>query len=513
MRDPAIRRRAARKTRRRTPRRDAGVTFAENDRDVSTFAEASPSAAAAPPAPVPPARGEAASAAGPSASTRGSSARTARRWLRRWRPRPCACRWAARPPRRNSATPRPGARRRVPRGGLCRRPRLGLRGALLRAGERRARDSPRRRRAVDARRRGPGLARPDAPSDARGPAGNPRRRRPRARRVARLRGVGRAPARGLARGGGRRRRRGRAPGRGLGVRSDLGDVLPKRRGSLRARSFARGDVPGEEAAAWLERRHPRRGRVPRRGEPASIGLNGSGLGRARPARRSARRRGRGGGRYLLRRHAPRPGRRGGSDGAEAFAGVPSASAMAADLLRAAGASSGSGSRSGLAADATVRSLQTAFRAVVAERAAEAEGNAKVSSALAGDARFRVLPDGRLVATYRDASDPSKEKSDVVADLPPSTLPLILRVVAADARTSASARANLAPAAMAVASPRVFWAVVRYGGVGAPGGGGFAGAGAAGARRGGLGRARAPNARETRAVQRVRQPLVPSSTSR
>jgi hypothetical protein len=27
--------------------------------------------------------------------------------------------------------------------------------------------------------------------------------------------------------------------------------------------------------------------------------------------------------------------------------------------------------------------------------------------------------------------------------------------------------------MAVASPRVFWAVVRYGGVGAPGGGGFA----------------------------------------
>ena len=44
----------------------------------------------------------------------------------------------------------------------------------------------------------------------------------------------------------------------------------------------------------------------------------------------------------------------GSDGAEAFAGVPSASAMAADLLRAAEASSGSGSRSGLAADATVR---------------------------------------------------------------------------------------------------------------------------------------------------------------
>ena len=47
------------------------------------------------------------------------------------------------------------------------------------------------------------------------------------------------------------------------------------------------------------------------------------------------------------------------------------------------------------------------------------------------------------------------------------------MVAADARTSASARANLAPAAMAVASPRVFWAVVRYGRVGGPGGVGFA----------------------------------------
>ena len=154
----------------------------------------------------------------------------------------------------------------------------------------------------------------------------------------------------------------------------------------------------------------------------------------------------------------------------AFAGVPSASAIAADLLRAAEASSARGA----AGDATVRSLQTAFRSVIAERAAETEGNAKVASALAGRARFRPLPDGRLVAAYRDAGDANgKEKTDVVADLPPSALPLILRVVAADAKTSPSARANLAPAAMAVASPRVFWAVVRYGRVGGPGGVGFA----------------------------------------
>ncbi len=161
----------------------------------------------------------------------------------------------------------------------------------------------------------------------------------------------------------------------------------------------------------------------------------------------------------------------GADGADglAFAGVPSASAMSLDLLRAAEASSARGA----AADATVSSLQSVFRSVVAERLAEAEGNAKVSSALAGGATFTRLRDGRLLVRFRDASAGGKEKTDVVADLPSSVLPFVLHAVAADARTNPSARANLAPAAMAVASPRVFWAVVRHGNVGGPGGIGFA----------------------------------------
>jgi hypothetical protein len=161
----------------------------------------------------------------------------------------------------------------------------------------------------------------------------------------------------------------------------------------------------------------------------------------------------------------------GADGADglAFAGVPSASAMSLDLLRAAEASSARGA----AADATVASLQSVFRSVVAERLAEAEGNAKVSSALAGGATFARLNDGRLLVRFKDASAGGKEKTDVVADLPSSVLPFVLHAVAADARTNPSARANLAPAAMAVASPRVFWAVVRHGNVGGPGGIGFA----------------------------------------
>jgi hypothetical protein len=161
----------------------------------------------------------------------------------------------------------------------------------------------------------------------------------------------------------------------------------------------------------------------------------------------------------------------GADGADglAFAGVPSASAMSLDLLRAAEASSARGA----AADATVSSLQSVFRSVVAERLAEAEGNAKVSSALAGGATFARLNDGRLLVRFKDASAGGKEKTDVVADLPSSVLPFVLHAVAADARTNPSARANLAPAAMAVASPRVFWAVVRHGNVGGPGGIGFA----------------------------------------
>jgi hypothetical protein len=162
----------------------------------------------------------------------------------------------------------------------------------------------------------------------------------------------------------------------------------------------------------------------------------------------------------------------GEDGDGGGGGAAAAAQMAMDLMRAAEASAARGS----AADPTIASLQNAFQAVVQERAMEAEGNAKVSAAAAGSVTFQSLSDGRLVVRY-SAPDvgagrvASGERTDIVQDLPALLLPLVLRVVAAD--QSPAARQNLAPAAMAVASPRVFWAVVRHGGVGGEDGVGFA----------------------------------------
>ena len=162
----------------------------------------------------------------------------------------------------------------------------------------------------------------------------------------------------------------------------------------------------------------------------------------------------------------------GEDGDGGGGGAAAAAQMAMDLMRAAEASAAHGS----AADPTIASLQNAFQAVVQERAMEAEGNAKVSAAAAGSVTFQSLSDGRLVVRY-SAPDvgagrvASGERTDIVQDLPALLLPLVLRVVAAD--QSPAARQNLAPAAMAVASPRVFWAVVRHGGVGGEDGVGFA----------------------------------------
>ena len=162
----------------------------------------------------------------------------------------------------------------------------------------------------------------------------------------------------------------------------------------------------------------------------------------------------------------------GEDGDGGGGGAAAAAQMAMDLMRAAEASAARGS----VADPTIASLQNAFQAVVQERAMEAEGNAKVSAAAAGSVTFQSLSDGRLVVRY-SAPDvgagrvASGERTDIVQDLPALLLPLVLRVVAAD--QSPAARQNLAPAAMAVASPRVFWAVVRHGGVGGEDGVGFA----------------------------------------
>jgi hypothetical protein len=154
----------------------------------------------------------------------------------------------------------------------------------------------------------------------------------------------------------------------------------------------------------------------------------------------------------------------GGEGEGGGAANAAATAMAADLMRAAEAGSLS------ASDPTIGSLQRAMRAVVSERRAEAEGNAKVSAALTGGATFQTMPDGRLLVRYAatDAGGRRREMSEIIQDLPAAFLPVVLRVVAAD--ESAEARANLAPAAMAVASPRVFWAIVRHAGVGGGDGG-------------------------------------------
>lgn len=57
-----------------------------------------------------------------------------------------------------------------------------------------------------------------------------------------------------------------------------------------------------------------------------------------------------------------------------------------------------------------------------------------------------------------------DATDVFADFPPMLLPVVLRLVAGDTEDPVS-RANLQPERMAVASARVFWSIVRHGGVG------------------------------------------------
>jgi len=166
---------------------------------------------------------------------------------------------------------------------------------------------------------------------------------------------------------------------------------------------------------------------------------------------------------------PDDGDGGGGGGGGGSGG--SSMTMAADLMRAA---EGEAARAS-ALDPTVASLQKAMQAVVTERAMEAEGNRKVSAALAGLVHFQALADGRLVVRYRapnvgagQSSAPARsETTEIVQDLPAGLLPIVLRVVCLD--ESPAARANLAPAMMAVASPRVFWAVVRHAGVGGAGG--------------------------------------------
>jgi len=141
-------------------------------------------------------------------------------------------------------------------------------------------------------------------------------------------------------------------------------------------------------------------------------------------------------------------------------GARDASALAAGLLQ---ASRGGGGGS----DARTRELRSDLARQVEARRAEQLGATRVAAALAGRVQFETMVDGRCHVKYavpgpRGAS--SVDATDVFADFPPMLLPVVLRLVAGDTEDPVS-RANLQPERMAVASARVFWSIVRHGGVG------------------------------------------------
>ena len=158
------------------------------------------------------------------------------------------------------------------------------------------------------------------------------------------------------------------------------------------------------------------------------------------------------------------GRSGGAvDNAKGCLGV-------AMVQAAAGGGGGSGG-------ALIDALRKDFRAALDLRARQEEGLLKVAAARAGAAAFSSLPDGRLAVRYT-AGDrscasgagraASGARGEVVADLPAQLLPLLLKALVGDAAQSEAVRGHLQPESMAVVCPRVFWAIVRHGGVGSEG---------------------------------------------
>eukprot|EP00191_Tetraselmis_sp_GSL018_P019119 CAMPEP_0177590622 /NCGR_PEP_ID=MMETSP0419_2-20121207/7518_1 /TAXON_ID=582737 /ORGANISM="Tetraselmis sp., Strain GSL018" /LENGTH=499 /DNA_ID=CAMNT_0019081221 /DNA_START=671 /DNA_END=2167 /DNA_ORIENTATION=- len=133
------------------------------------------------------------------------------------------------------------------------------------------------------------------------------------------------------------------------------------------------------------------------------------------------------------------------------------SALAADMVAA--ASGGGGP-----VTAAFKSLRRSFREASKARGAEAEARLKVSAATSERVAFRPLGDGtgRLEVEY--AIGPrGKARREVVPDIPAVLLPAILNLVASD--DDPVSRRNLRVEAMALVSPRMFWAIVRHGRVG------------------------------------------------
>lgn len=133
--------------------------------------------------------------------------------------------------------------------------------------------------------------------------------------------------------------------------------------------------------------------------------------------------------------------------------------MAAGLVAAArGGQAGAGGN----VSEIVRALRRSMREAVKVRADEARAEGAVAAALAGAVEFKELEDGTGRVAVKYKSGPRSFSNLCVQDIPP---PLLSAVLLAIAKGDAESTANLRPVAMALVSPRVFWAVVRHGGVG------------------------------------------------
>lgn len=132
--------------------------------------------------------------------------------------------------------------------------------------------------------------------------------------------------------------------------------------------------------------------------------------------------------------------------------------MAAGLVAAARG----GGQAGGSVSEIVRALRRSMREAVKVRADEARAEGMVAAALSGKVECKALTDGtgRIAVKYK--SGPRSFSNLCVQDIPPTLLKAVLLAIA---RGDSDGVANLQPVAMALVSPRVFWAVVRHGEVG------------------------------------------------
>jgi hypothetical protein len=112
-------------------------------------------------------------------------------------------------------------------------------------------------------------------------------------------------------------------------------------------------------------------------------------------------------------------------------------------------------------------LRTELRNAIDERMIETQGRQKVAAVLNNQYSIQPLPNdpaGRLLATYAIAKElalktqhQKSQLQDVFPEIPLPFLIALLKIVAENDQD----RVNLAPERMAMASPRVFWNVVKH----------------------------------------------------